>query len=239
MKSLLLAAGLGTRLRPITLDTPKCLVEIEGRPVISYWLEALATAKVTEVFINTHWLPEKVTNYVQQSKWRDMVYFLHETELLGTAGTIKSNLKRFMGDDLLVAHADNLIAFNLLSKIKEHHARPENTVMTMLCFECEDPTKCGIVTRDDNNVMIDFFEKSPTKKNGNTANAAVYIMSEQCLLFLESLDESTTDFSTEVIPQLTGKVFTVDINGYLRDIGTVNDLELARQEFGTIARRHK
>lgn len=230
MKALLLAAGLGTRLRPITNYTPKCLVEINGKPVIWYWFNILRRNGFEEIFVNTHWLHQKVYEYVLSSEWSEFVTLLHEEKLLGTGGTIKKNSRLFSSSDTLIAHADNLIDFDLPDFIYKHHNRPANTVMSMLSFECENPRNAGIIERDKNGILVNFHEKS--KLNfGNIANAAVYIISPEIIKLLSKFDQEFIDFSNEVIPQLLGKIFTIDINGYLRDIGTVADLSAARKEF--------
>ncbi len=108
MKVLLLAAGTGSRLRPITQTLPKCLVPIAGRPLLEFWLELLGPlASCGETIINTHYMPEKVREYVAQSPYREKISLVHETALLGTGGTLIQNLPRLKGEDTLVAHADN------------------------------------------------------------------------------------------------------------------------------------
>ena len=91
MNALLLAAGFGTRLRPLTDHTPKCLVEINGRPLLDYWLQDLHAADVTEFVINTHHLEETVRTYVTQHALAPAITLVHEESLLGTAGTLLAN----------------------------------------------------------------------------------------------------------------------------------------------------
>lgn len=69
MRALLLAAGLGTRLRPITDRVPKCLVKVQGKPLLDYWLDILLTNGIDRVLVNTHYLPGAVNTYVKQSSW--------------------------------------------------------------------------------------------------------------------------------------------------------------------------
>src|SRR5258707_15359828 len=88
MRALLLAAGLGSRLRPITATTPKCMVMINGRPLLDYWLELLFGAGVERVLINTHWLAEQVDAHVKASRWTSRIDLIHEGKLLGTGGTV-------------------------------------------------------------------------------------------------------------------------------------------------------
>jgi mannose-1-phosphate guanylyltransferase len=91
MRALLLAAGMGLRLLPITASRPKCMVEINGRPLLDYWLELLFEAGIERALVNTHWLPDQVTTFVQASRWADRIDLVHEEELLGTGGTVLAN----------------------------------------------------------------------------------------------------------------------------------------------------
>ena len=91
MRAILLAAGLGTRLRPITDTIPKCLVPINGKPLIDYWLEQLTKAGIEKFLINTHYLHEQVESYIEQSKFAGMVDLVYEEELLLTGGTVIAN----------------------------------------------------------------------------------------------------------------------------------------------------
>src|SRR6266542_2440526 len=109
MRALLLAAGIGSRLRPITDTIPKCMVPIHGRPLIDYWLDLLfVDGAAGRALINTHYLSEVVAAHVAQSRWRDRVDLAYEPTLLGTAGTIQANRNYFGAASFLVAHADNL-----------------------------------------------------------------------------------------------------------------------------------
>src|SRR3954469_206334 len=88
MRALLLAAGVGSRLLPITATIPKCMGMIDGRPLLDYWFELLFQADIERVLINTHWLPGQVGVYVKMSRWTSRIDLVHEGELLGTGGTV-------------------------------------------------------------------------------------------------------------------------------------------------------
>src|SRR4051812_23195486 len=132
MHALLLAAGIGSRLRPLTETVPKCLVTIHDRPLIDYWMDLLFEAGFERALVNTHWLAEKVAAHLAASKWRDKIDTIHETELLGPGGTILANRAYFGDRPFLVAHADNLTDFDVKALIAAHEARPEDCVITML-----------------------------------------------------------------------------------------------------------
>src|SRR5450631_4412409 len=113
MRALLLAAGLGSRLLPLTATTPKCLVTIDGRPLLEYWLELLFDAGIERVLINTHWLAGQVHDYVNASRWAASIDLVHEAALLGTGGTVLANRSWFQEQPFLLAHADNLTDFDV------------------------------------------------------------------------------------------------------------------------------
>ncbi|MGH9203514.1 MAG: sugar phosphate nucleotidyltransferase, partial [Vicinamibacterales bacterium] len=87
MRALLLAAGYGTRLKPLTDAVPKCLVPIRGRPLLDYWLDLLFTDGIEAALINTHHLADRVQAFVAASRWKSRVTLVHEDSLLGTGGT--------------------------------------------------------------------------------------------------------------------------------------------------------
>lgn len=175
MKALLLAAGMGSRLRPLTDTTPKCMVPIMGRPLFDYWLELLGPAEdCSEILINTHHLPEPVRRYVAQSPYRSKITLAHEDALLGTGGTLIRQLPRLLGDEALVAHADNLTLFPLTDFRQAFAHRPEGCVATMMTFETDSPRTCGIVALDAQGVVQAFHAKVDNPP-GHLANAAVFL----------------------------------------------------------------
>jgi len=230
MRALLLAGGLGTRLRPLTDNIPKCLVPIHGKPLLGYWLDLLFGSEVEAVLINTHYLPDPVRAFVAASLWRDRVTLVHEDVLLGTGGTVLRN-RNFFGDEaFMVAHADNLTRFDPAAFIARHRSRPADCDITMMTFETDDPRSCGIVEEDERGVVKAFHEKVPNPP-GVHANAAVYIFEPSVIGFLASLGKESIDLSTEVIPHYLGKMLTFHNTGYHRDIGTLESLARAEREF--------
>jgi mannose-1-phosphate guanylyltransferase len=230
MRAILLAAGIGSRLRPLTSTIPKCLVPVHGRPLLHYWLELLFTSGIEGVLINTHWLADQVRTFVAKSNWRDRINLAHEPHLLGTAGTIRANRAYFNGEAGLVAHADNLTDFDVGGLIQAHRGRPASCSMTMLGFRTDNPQACGILELDSSKIVRAFHEKMADPP-GDLANAAVYIIEPEITDFMAKLGPSCVDFSTQVIPAFIGRIFVVENVGYHRDIGTPESLELAQREF--------
>ena len=230
MRALLLAAGFGTRLRPLTDHTPKCLIPIHGRPLLDLWLEMLLPAGIERILVNTHYLADEVRKFVGASRWRDAVDLVHEDVLLGTGGTVLRNREFFRGAPFLVGHADNLTRFDVAAFIDAHARRPPGTEITMMTFETDRPETCGIVELDDRGIVTAFHEKSPNPP-GNRANAAVYIFEPGVLAFLASFGREVIDLSTEVLPTYLGRMSTYHNADYHRDIGTPESLAAAHREF--------
>lgn len=219
MRTLLLAAGCGTRLRPLTNVMPKCLVPVNGKPLLEIWLERLTKAGAGPFLVNTHYLAEQVERFVDASSFREQVTLVHEPELLGTAGTLVANLHFFQGEEGMLIHADNYSHADISAFIHVHRQRPEGCVMTMMTFRTDTPSTCGIVELDELGVVVGFYEKDPDF-HGNLANGAVYILSSDCLEMIGHDLSSSKDFSIDVLHQLLGKIYTYETDEMFMDIGT-------------------
>lgn len=230
MKALLLCAGFGTRLRPLTDSIPKCLVSIHGKPLLKYWLDLLFP-EVDRILINTHYLASVVRDFVGADEWSDRIELVHEDELLGTAGTVLRN-RAFFGDEaFILAHADNLTRFNLQAFIAAHRNRAEGIEITMMTFDTDSPQSCGIIELDVQHRVIAFHEKVANPP-GRRANGAVYICEPAVVDFIASLGREVVDLSTEVLPHFLGRMQCFHNADYHRDIGTPESLRLAHAEFG-------
>lgn len=227
-QALLVAAGLGSRLRPLTDVLPKCLVPIAGRPLLGLWLEQLGAGGIDDVLVNTHHHAALVAAFVSAAPGVTVSY---EPTLLGTAGTLGLHAERFRHGPVLFAHADNLTLFDLDALSARHAARAPDIAMTMMTFETDVPERCGIVTLDATGRVTAFHEKKPHPP-GRTANAAVYVLEpEVAWLAARLAREGATDFSTDVIPRLIGRIQTFHNAAYHRDIGTPASLCRAQFEF--------
>jgi mannose-1-phosphate guanylyltransferase len=226
MRALLLAAGMGLRLLPITATRPKCMVEINGRPLLDYWLELLFEAGVERALVNTHWLPDQVIAFVQASRWADQIDMVHEDELLGTGGTVLANRGWFQEQPFIVAHADNLTDFDVPGFIAAHRARPEGHAITMLGFRTDTPRSCGILQLNGRGTVTAFHEKVDDPP-GNLANGAVYIFEPEVMDAITAIGRPVVDLSTEIIPRFIGRILCVETRGYHRDIGTPESLRRA------------
>jgi len=219
MNALLLAAGYGTRLRPFTATTPKCLMPIRGQPLLGIWLERLFEYGIEKCLVNTHYLPEQVKEYVGKSQFRKSVSLIYEPKLLGTAGTLLLNIDFFEGRDGIFVHADNYCLADFAKFEKAHKNRPKECVLTMMTFRTERPNECGIVEIDERGVVINFHEKKENPP-GNLANGAIYMLSNKFLIEFSEAHKKSQCFSTEILPKYLGKIYTYETDSTLIDIGT-------------------
>jgi mannose-1-phosphate guanylyltransferase len=219
MKAILLAGGIGSRLRPITDTIPKCLVPIHGQPLLDIWLEQLTANDIGPFLVNTHYLSEQVEHYIEQSLCRESVTLAHEPQLLGTAGTVWAN-REWIGDEpFMLVHADNYCLCDFGSFVEAHNLKPPDALMTMMTFQTDTPESCGILEINNAGAVVRMHEKTKHPL-GNTANAAIYIVDPAIFTMGDFLRNPPSDFSKEVIPKLLGRIIAWANTGYHEDIGT-------------------
>ena len=230
IKALLLAAGFGTRLRPLTANTPKCMVSINGKPLLEDWLDKLEQCGCRNTTVNTHYLAEKVENFLNEYKKKKNheIRIFRETNLLGTAGTLRENAEFFKNSTGLVIHSDNVTDIKLEEVLNAHKERPNGCIITMVTFTTDKPQSCGIVKVNSKGIMTGFKEK-PSRPEGNKANGAIYVISNEFFETFGNMSNTLTDFSSEILPRLVGKTFTYHTSGTYIDIGTRDQLEKARK----------
>jgi len=226
VRAILLSAGFGTRLKPMTNNIPKCLVPIKDQPLLDIWLEQLDAAGIGPFLINTHYLSGIVNKYISSSRYADSIYTIYESELLGTAGTLLKNIGFYENDDGMLIHADNYCLANFNEFISAHQRRPANCLMTMMTFKTATPSSCGIVELDENNIVVGFYEKVESPP-GNLANGAIYILSAELLNLVKTEHASAKEFSTEILPHYLGRIYTYHTDKTFMDIGTPEAYALA------------
>lgn len=232
MKALLLAAGLGTRLRPLTNTIPKCMVSLNNKPLLQHWIENLMNVGINEFVINTHYFHEQVEAFIEKLPYKNQIHLVYEKELLNTGGTLLANKAYLEDKAFMLVHADNVSVCDYSAFIQAHASRPLGAEITMMLFKTDTPKSCGIVKLDDNGVVQEFHEKVQNPPS-NLANGAVYICEPSVFEFLESLHKKEIDFSLDVLPHYMGRINTFLNDVYHRDIGTIKSYEKACEDFKT------
>jgi len=230
MKAFLLAAGLGTRLSPLTKTVPKCLIPINNKPLLFYWLDLLEKENIDEVLINTHYYPNKVKDAIMQRNNKIKIQLFYEEILLGTAGTISAN-KDFINEekDFYIIYADNLSNVSLLKLYEFHKSVP--SVFTTYVYKTDAPKEKGIFLIDDKTGKALEFEEKPTHPKSNLANAGIGILNKK---IFDYFDNSNQDFGKEIMPKIINEIYILRTDSYIRDIGTTKDYKEAQIEWKNI-----
>jgi mannose-1-phosphate guanylyltransferase len=233
MKAFLLAAGHGTRLRPLTDHTPKCLLPVQGVPMLERWMELCRRHGVREVLINLHSQAHQVRDFLAARNSDISVQVYEEPTLLGSAGTLAANRQWVAGEPFFwVFYADVLTNVDLTA-MKDFHVRRDAAV-TIAVNEVPDPTRCGIVETDANGWVSSFVEK-PEVPRSNLAFSGIILAGSR---FLDAIPERTpSDIGFDVLPQMPGAMAAYRVREYLIDIGTMANYSSAQQNwpgFGSV-----
>jgi len=227
-KAVILAAGKGTRLKPVTNDIPKVMIPVNGKPVLEYHIEQLAKARIKKIFINLHHLPEKIKKYIGSGdRWNIEIIYSFEPEILGTAGAIKNIEKNIGPDPFLVVYGDNFLELDLSKFIK--YSISKGGIGTIAVFEKDDVTGGGIVAIEKKNRITRFLEKpSPSEVFSHWVSAGVFFFSNR---IFEFIGHGYSDLGYDILPKileqediifaykLDSKVWAID------SIDLLNDLE--------------
>jgi mannose-1-phosphate guanylyltransferase len=235
-QAMLLAAGRGERLAPLTDSVSKCMIPIAGRPLLEHNVDALKGFGVTDLVINLHHLPQTITDYFEDgSRFGVHINYSFEPELLGTAGAVRKAASFFDGPFFLW-YGDNLSDCNLNRLWKFHHSR--KALITIALHRREDPTRSGIVGLDEDCRVSRFLEKPrPDQIFSHWVNAGILVLEHEAIDLIT--DQQPSDFGRDVLPALLGQNYP--IYGYrfsdgesLRWIDTAEDLAAVQQATGAI-----
>lgn len=219
MKAFLLAAGEGRRLRPLTDRIPKCLVPIDGTPLLGIWLRLLESHGFSGALVNTHYLAGEVTAFLRAWPTSMEVAAVYEPRLLGSAGTVLANRDFVAGDDqFFVIYADNLSNLDLSAMARFHAGRPEP--LTIGIVPTDRPREKGTVVVDPDGRVIAFEEKAEQPRS-NLSNGGVYAARPSLFDDLRAAGPADSlDFGYHVLPRMVGRMAAYPIRELLTDIGT-------------------
>ena len=199
MRALILAAGEGTRLRPLTADRPKPMLPIGGRPLLEHLVSLLRQAGIREIAINLHYRPEAIVQHFGDgSAFEVEITYSRERQLLGSAGAVR-RLAWFFDRPFMVLYGDVLTDANLAQLVDEHRRRPAEATIA-LC-EVEDPSRCGIAQLEADGSVSSFVEKPARSAPGrHLANAGLYVLQPSVLEVIPA--SGPADFGRDVFPAL-------------------------------------
>jgi NDP-sugar pyrophosphorylase family protein len=229
MQVMLLAAGRGTRLGELGLQTPKVMVEIGGKPLLQHQLEYLAREGAELVVINAHHLSEQIVEFVESREWPCRVELVVEPELLGTAGGLRGALSHFERHmPIAVLNGDTLIDAPLYRIMDEHIQ--SGLAGTICATWLSDTTGKGIITVDFAGNVTGFEEKPPVPRPG-LASAGLYVLDRELAALIPP--GVFCDLAHDLFPlalDLELGLRVEQLVGSFSDIGTPESLEAARAE---------
>jgi mannose-1-phosphate guanylyltransferase len=213
MKAVILAAGKGTRLKPLTDALPKVMIPVNGKPILEYHLENLARAGIKDVFINLHYLPEAITKHFGDgARWSVRIRYSYEAEILGTAGAV-GKLRPFLRDGpFLVVYGDNYLEEHLAGFIEASESR--GGIGTIAVFEKADVGGSGILELGKNDEVFRFKEKpGPGEVFSHWVNAGLLYLRPEVF---DHIPAGFSDFGLDVIPSLLrerGRLYAYRLSG--------------------------
>jgi mannose-1-phosphate guanylyltransferase len=218
VKAFLLAGGRGERLRPLTLSCPKCLVPINGTPLLGIWLDRCKREGIDAVFLNVSHHAGQVVDFLASRVGPPRVELVLEAEPRGTAGTVSANRRFVEGEESFwIIYGDNLTNLSLRAMLATHRAN--SGVLTMALFRAPDPSAAGIVEVTPDGRIVSFEEK-PKHPRSNLANAGIYLARAELLNELPDASGRVLDFGFHVLPGLVGRMYGHVADGFAVDIGT-------------------
>jgi mannose-1-phosphate guanylyltransferase len=228
MKALLLAAGFGTRLGPLTKEIPKPLIEVNGQPILDFCIRKILSAGVNTIVVNTHYRAEAIEAYINSQEYASKIIVSYEEELLGTGGTLRKHIDFLAESDFFVMHSDNYFEGSLLEMLISHEARSVGSMGTAGTFITSSPEQCGILVLNEDQTISEFHEKVLNPPS-NLANAATYIFTPGVKPYVLGMPDSRPDISRDLVQGIAGNLYTYHFPGAFFDIGTPENLNYANQ----------
>lgn len=216
-KAMVMSAGMGSRLEPLTLLVPKPLVPVCNRPVMDILIEQLKNIGINDVVCNTYYLADQI-----MTRYKD-VTFIKEDTLSGTAGGLKKCQFFFEeGEDFVVLSADGLTNADIKKGIEIHQKSGAIATIGVKRIDKKEVSHFGVVVTDENGFVVEFQEKPPVEQaKSNCINTGIYIFNYKIFDFIPQ--DTFYDFAKNVFPKLLeiGAINTFEVNEYWSDVGTL------------------
>ena len=226
MKAVLLAAGRGTRLAPLTDSIPKILAPLGGRPLLEHQLHYLARNGVAEVGLNLHHHAEQVFEFLEHFDAPFPIRVSHERGLLGTAGALLG-LRDFVSGSFVLLYGDVLTDADLPSLLERHRMR--EGLATLTYYRSLETAGKGVLAVTPDERVSSFAEKSPAITGEALVNAGLYALDAKVLTWIRP----GADFGHDVWPAALAAgeaLWGYELHGYVRDIGSLDALQKAERD---------
>jgi len=227
MKAIIMAGGFGTRLRPLTCDSPKPLAKIAGKYCILYVLDCLKAAGITDVCVTLMYKPEAIKEALLSVDDMNISYSV-EKEPMGTAGSVRLCRDFLTDDDFIVISGDCVCDFDLKKAIEFH--KNKNGVATVVLSRTKEPLEYGIAVTSSDGSIMRFVEKpSWSRAYSDTVNTGIYVLSPG---IFDYVSEGNCDFSKNVFPEIMKKekIYGFSAFGYWCDVGNIQSYSRCNRE---------
>ncbi|MEO6830562.1 MAG: nucleotidyltransferase family protein [Chitinophagaceae bacterium] len=226
-EAIVLAGGLGTRLRGVIGDFPKCMALINGKPFLYYLFQFLAAQKIEKVILSLGYRSEVVTDWLRENTFPFAIDFVVENEPLGTGGGIQLAMKKACAENVFVLNGDTFFKLDF-DTMKQLHLS-KNAVATLALKEMGNAERYGTVKLNESLAITCFEEKMPN--SSGLINGGLYLVNRT--KFLTKNFPEKFSFETEFLHPASGKgqIFGFPSQGYFIDIGIPSDYEKAQLDF--------
>lgn len=229
-KVFILAGGLGTRLKPLTNEIPKPMVEIDGKPLLEHVISLFKKYGVYDIILAVHYKKEKIMNYFKDgSEFGVKITYIEEKEPLGTAGALLL-AKNMLNETFFMINADDLMNINLQNMLEFH--RKNKAVATIALTKIEDTREYGVAKLEGDKI-VEFVEKPlPEVAPSHLISSGLYILEPEVIDLIPKR-EGIIRMETEVFPDIakSGKLYGYPFPGQWFDTGTLERYEQVKREW--------
>lgn len=226
-EAIILAGGLGTRLRSVVSDSPKCMAIVNGKPFLQYVIDYLFSQNIIHVILSIGYKSEQIIKFVNHHYANKNIEFVIEEEPLGTGAAIKLALVKTISKNVFILNGDTFFKINF-KKLEDVHFLNTSTC-TLALKPMKNFERYGVVELDKNSKIISFKEKQFYKTG--FINAGVYILNKE--IFLKQQFPEKFSFEKEFLEKNNNKMpfYGCTQNEYFIDIGIPEDFQKAQTDF--------
>ncbi|MDQ3099436.1 MAG: nucleotidyltransferase family protein [bacterium] len=233
MQAIILAEGIGTRLIPLTLTTPKPLIVVGDFPILEHQIRFLSSYNITDIYISIYHLKDEIKNYFENgTKWGVNIQYYEPEQLMGTAGAVKKLENKITGD-FLVLYCDYLHNINLNNMITYHNKATEGTVATIMVKKYYVPLECDHLHINKENYIQNVINRPlPVGKIiKNRSNIGIYLCKKEICNYIQDKAQS---FEKDVFPNVLKnkkKLYSYYTDEYIIDMGSHERLLKVQSDF--------
>lgn len=232
MKAFILAAGSGTRLKPLTDNQPKVMIKIGGKPILEHLILLCRNHNIKDIIINLHFLPQMITDYFQDGqKFGVHLNYSRETDkIMGGAGALKQAGKWLKNDSFFVLNGDVMTNIDLTAMTKFH--QKNNGIGTVLVHSTDHPFDSDLVENDQSGLITRFYRSQAGEQSKAIAKTGTHVFSPKIFKFIPA--KTVYSLESQLLPDLLAKkqqLYAYYSNCYSKDMGTLSRLQQVQQDY--------